>query len=144
MPSSPLDLPDMEILQTDPDIDVRFELHDGSVIDYDTFQESYDELNERSALSGCLRISAWTTPIRVLGYDPPDSKRLETGFGGLKPRLNGCQARIDLEDGGYLHWDFEQMTKKRLSMIKNTLVSIWPTMIQNLIIFSKNWTRSHD
>ena len=90
---------DLEEIETDRGIDVCFELDGGHSINYNEFQKTYDQLNEKSALSGSIQISAWTTPIQL-----------------LKQNRNGvCKARMDLEDGGYLLWDFAPTTTQSLS-----------------------------
>ena len=86
----------------DPDIKLRIELRDGRILDWDTYQQSYDELNSPLYLTRYVRISAWTTPIRLL-------RRIR----GL--REVEYEAHVDLKDGSYLHWRFYPTTKEPLS-----------------------------
>lgn len=85
------------------EIKLRLELCDGRMLDINTFQQSYDNLNQQAELSNFIHISAWTTPIQILGYNR---------------RVYGdsieCEARIDLEDGGYLRWRFHPTTNEDL------------------------------
>ena len=94
---------DIEMLVTDPNTNLEFELNDGSVVDYDTFQTSYNELSSTSALSGFIHISAWTSSIHVL--ESKCTSRSE------------CQhkVKIDLEDEEYLHWEYVPTIAESLS-----------------------------
>ena len=89
----------IEKLHIDPNINVEFELEDGRIINYDAFQSSYSALNRSLALSNYTHISAWTSPITLLG----------------RHSRGGYEARVDLEDGCFLHWRFEPTTNKELS-----------------------------
>lgn len=93
------DVRDLEIIRTDPNIDVSFEV-DNVVILYDVFQNCYADLERSLALSRYINISAWVSKIRMMEY----SRREGT-----------YTARIDEEDGGYLHWRFRPTTMKHLS-----------------------------
>jgi hypothetical protein len=87
----------------DPDIKLSIELlKDQKILDWDTYQQSYDELNSSLYLSHYIRISAWTTPIRLL--------RRTCSVGRVE-----YEAHIDLEDGSYLHWRFCPTTKEPLA-----------------------------
>jgi Heterokaryon incompatibility protein (HET) len=86
----------------DPDIKLSIELRDGRVLDWDTYQQSYDDLNSSLYLTHYIRISAWTTPIRLL--------RRTRSLGRVE-----YEAHIDLEDGSYLHWRFCPTTKEPLA-----------------------------
>jgi hypothetical protein len=86
----------------DPDIKLSIELHDGQVLDWNTYQQSYDNLNSSLFLTHYIRISAWVTPIRLL--------RRTCRLGRVEH-----EAHIDLEDGSYLHWRFCPTTKEPLA-----------------------------
>jgi hypothetical protein len=86
----------------DPDIKLSIELHDGQVLDWNTYQQSYDNLNSSLFLTHYIRISAWVTPIRIL--------RRICSIGRVE-----YEAHIDLEDGSYLHWRFCPTTKEPLA-----------------------------
>jgi Heterokaryon incompatibility protein (HET) len=89
-------------LRIDPDIKLSIKLHDGRILDWDTYQQSYDDLNSSLYLTHYIRISAWTTPIRLL-------RRIRS-IGRVE-----YEAHIDLEDGSYLHWRFCPTTKEPLA-----------------------------
>ena len=97
---------EVKYLRTDPGIKLRLELQDGQIADLDTAQESLQKLNASSALSNIIRISAWTTPIQLLRY--------RLGYGRTNSEVE-CETRIELEDGGYLHWRFHPTTSMQLS-----------------------------
>ena len=97
---------EVKYLRTDPGIKLRLELQDGQIADLDTAQESLQKLNASSALSDIIRISAWTTPIQLLGYRP--------SYGRIDSEVE-CETRVELEDGGYLHWRFHPTTSMQLS-----------------------------
>lgn len=88
-------------LQVDPDVTLSVELRDGQIMDWDTFQRSYDKLSKWSGLSNFIHISAWTTPIRILGYEGSGKEVY-------------CIARVDLEDASYLRWRFHPTTCRRI------------------------------
>ena len=89
-------------LRIDPGIKLSVELQNGRILEWDEYRQSYDELNSSSYLTHCIRISAWTTSIRLLGRTN-SIRQIE------------YEARIDLEDGSYLHWRFCPTTKEPLS-----------------------------
>jgi hypothetical protein len=89
-------------MRIDPDIRLSIELRDDRTLDWDTYQQSYDKLNSSSYLTRYIRISAWTTPIRLL--------RRTSGFCGIE-----YEAHVDLEDGSYLHWRFSPTTAEPLA-----------------------------
>jgi hypothetical protein len=89
-------------IRIDPDIKLSIELRDDRILDWDTYQQSYDDLNSSLYLTHYIRISAWTTPIRLL--------RRICSIGRVE-----YEAHIDLEDGSYLHWRFCPTTKEPLT-----------------------------
>jgi Heterokaryon incompatibility protein (HET) len=97
-----IDFNPSEEITIDPDIKLSIELHDGQVLDWDTYQQSYDDLNSSSHLTHYICISAWTTPIRLL--------RRTCRRGRVE-----YETHIDLEDGSYLHWRFCPTTKEPLA-----------------------------
>ena len=90
------------IIRIDPDIKLSIELHGGRILDWATYQQSYDELNSSLYLTHYIHISAWTTPIRLL--------RRICSIGRIE-----YEAHIDLTDGSYLHWRFRPTTKEPLA-----------------------------
>ncbi|ETI20007.1 hypothetical protein G647_09022 [Cladophialophora carrionii CBS 160.54] len=107
------DVATMAILQTDPNIDIHFELNDGRIIDYDSFQDSYNDLNRSLALSNYIHISAWTSTIELLGYTSHDDKY----FTAKIDLEDGCYSQDGsrLSDGSYLHWVFKPTTTRVLT-----------------------------
>jgi hypothetical protein len=102
-------------LQTNPEVKIRLELRDRETRDFDTFQRSYEDLNQQSELSNFIHISAWTTPIHIIGYNRRYSdKPIE------------WEARVDLEDGGYLRWRFHPTTNKNLVNDSCTGIHLFP------------------
>jgi hypothetical protein len=90
-------------LRVDPDIELAIELHDGRVLEWEEYQNSYRELNFASYLEPKIRISTWTTQLR-------DVRKKIDIFGKLE-----YEATVDLEDGCYLHWRFGPTTDKELT-----------------------------
>lgn len=86
----------------DPDIKLSIGLRDGRILDWDTYQQSYDELNPPLYLTRYIRISAWTTPIRLL--------RRISSLGRVK-----YEAYVELKNGSYSHWRFSLTTKEPLA-----------------------------
>ncbi|KAF4636460.1 hypothetical protein G7Y89_g1619 [Cudoniella acicularis] len=78
-------------------INVGFELCDGRKISFDEFYGSYEKLNSPTVLSHFVYITAYTTVIRVIGRSGSRYK-----------------AKIDLEGGLYLDWDFYPTSIKDL------------------------------
>jgi hypothetical protein len=87
---------------------LKFELCDGRILDWERFQESYNELNQQSTLSTYIRLSAWTSQIRVLDYER-GSREISHGN-----KYSVYKARVNLDNGGYLDWTFDSTTDKPL------------------------------
>lgn len=94
--------------QIDPKVTLKFELRDGRILDWERFQESYNELNQQSTLSPYIHLSAWTSQIRVLDYERGSR---EISLGNKYPVY---KARVHLDNGGYLDWTFHSTTDKPL------------------------------
>ena len=78
-------------------------------MDWPTLQASFDILSDYTAISHCIIISAWTTRLQFLACIPEDE-----GFAD-------SQARVELEDGGYLLWEFDATTKEEFPPHKEYL-----------------------
>jgi hypothetical protein len=92
---------------------VKVELCDGQVMGWPTFHASYNTLSDYTAISQYIIISAWTTRVQFLEHaqllDEPDANS------------NFCLARVELEDGGHLLWNFPVTTKEKFSPDKEYL-----------------------
>lgn len=93
------DLYDLQELLTDPNVDISFE-HSNVIVTYDMFQLRYIELDRSLALSNFIHLSAWTSKIKLLEYDSTKGRYM---------------TRMELEDGGYIHWEFSPTTNAMLS-----------------------------
>jgi hypothetical protein len=89
--------------QVDREIRVRLELSDGRMLDVKRFQQSYGNLDQLTKCSNFIHVSAWTSQIQILGCN-------RNCVGG---RIE-CEAKINLEDGGYLRWRFHPTTTEDL------------------------------
>lgn len=97
----------------DAGFQVKFELCDGQVMEWPTFHASYKTLSNSTTISQCIIISAWTTRVQFLEYRQLYVDGAKSSF---------CRARIELEDGGYLLWDFPATTKEKFSPHKEFLM----------------------
>ncbi|KAI0124313.1 hypothetical protein BJ170DRAFT_79753 [Xylariales sp. AK1849] len=80
-----------ENIQGNKDLRVKFQLHGGRVAVWSEFESAYE--NYMPQLSGTLRISAWTTPVRTSA---------DHRFGG--------HAEVDGVDGQRFSWRFRATT----------------------------------
>jgi hypothetical protein len=103
---------DKDTVWIDAGFRVKFELCDGQVIEWPTFHASYDKFSDCSAISQYIIISAWTTRVTFLGHRRWNTRDANSTF---------CVARIELEDGGYLLWEFSATTKEKFSPDKENL-----------------------
>jgi hypothetical protein len=103
---------DKDTVWIDAGFRVKFELCDGQVIEWPTFHASYDKFSDCSAISQYIIISAWTTRVTFLGHRRRNTRDANSTF---------CVARIELEDGGYLLWEFSATTKENFSPDKEYL-----------------------
>ena len=101
-----------ETVYTDVGFQVKFELCDGQVTEFPTFHASYNTLSDSTAMPQYIIISAWTTSVQFLKYEQRNRDDAKSTF---------CQARVELEDGGHLLWDFPATTKEKLSPDKEYL-----------------------
>jgi len=85
---------------------VKFELCDGQVMEWPTFHASYNTFSDCTAISQYIIISAWTTRVKFLGYRQLYRRDADRNF---------CRARVELEDGGHLLWEFPATTKEEFS-----------------------------
>lgn len=91
---------------------MKFQLRDGQIIEWPTFHESHDRLSVCSAICQYIIVSAWTTRVIFLGHSKLHTRDENRSF---------CLARIELEDGGHLFWEFSSTTKEKVSPGKENL-----------------------
>jgi hypothetical protein len=96
----------------DAGFQVKLELCDGQVMEWPDFHASYNTLNDCTAISQYIIISAWTTRVQFLEYTQLDRHDANSIF---------CRARVELEDGGHLLWVFPATTKEKFSPNKEYL-----------------------
>jgi hypothetical protein len=85
---------------------VKFALCDGQVMEWPTFHASYSTLSDYTDISQYIIISAWTTRVQFLEYTQLNPHDAKSTF---------CRARVELEDGGHLLWNFPATTKEKFS-----------------------------
>jgi len=83
-----------QTIQIDPDVQVRVELLNGQLR---ALEES-----THSNITGIVHITAWIIEIKIL-------KNI------YKEKEGECLARLELEDGGHLEWNFQSMSKAKVS-----------------------------
>jgi hypothetical protein len=91
-------LPSSEI---DPDVQLHVELMDGRALKLEEYQDLDPRDSIQSQPSTFIRISAWT----VCMYDPRPG-----------PEKNSYVGKIDIEDGGYIEWEFDSISKVPLQL----------------------------
>jgi hypothetical protein len=104
---------DKNTVWIDAGFQVKVELCDGQVMDWPTFQASYNTLSDSTAISQYIIISAWTTRVKFLKHAQLWRRR--------DANSNFCLARVELEDGGHLLWEFPTTTKEKFSPDKEYL-----------------------
>lgn len=93
---------DWKAQSCDPDVGFSVELHDGRRLQWHEFQESYEELNRFPYPTHYIRMSAWTTPLRI-----PLTHR----FG----QHSQVGAIAYFEDESYVSWYFSLTTSEPLT-----------------------------
>jgi hypothetical protein len=85
----------------DPDVQLHVELMDGRALKLEEYQDLDTRDSIQSQPSTFIRISAWTVCI----YDPRPG-----------PEKNSYVGKIDIEDGGYIEWEFDSISKVPLQL----------------------------
>jgi hypothetical protein len=85
----------------DPDVQLHVELMDGRALKLEEYQDLDTKDSSQSQPSTFIRISAWNVCI----YDPRPGRK-----------KNSYVGKIDIEDGGYIEWEFDSISKVPLQL----------------------------
>ena len=86
-------------IKVDADVGVNVKLVDGRTLSLETFLDSYSSLSTQ--LTNTIHITTWTIEIKVLEYNKGMDK-------------DASVAKLNLENGGYLKWNFKHDSKVKL------------------------------
>ena len=89
-------------IEVDADAQLSIELIDGRVIPWEAFQDPTTKANLESQLSNFVHITTWTTRVQIRSREWQKEKDKYT-------------AKVHLEDGGYLDWEFRSISNVALS-----------------------------
>jgi hypothetical protein len=88
-------------------VTVNIELRDGQVLNWEDFLGCYSQLDQTSDVNYYIRLTAWATPLELLG----DSD-------------GRVVARIVLADGSVMHWSFASTTNEPLP-VHRSYYGVW-------------------